>query len=146
MAASAGFFTSATGAFAGGAVAPFVAPLSLLLSMFCIKTDEIYALIMNNTLGTYPALLRIILDSTIGTELAHLVVCLSGSRMRTHIRDRERNDTLAVVLTLFLIHSMRSWYASSTRANAWMSVCKVERVSHRVARLHSQESKSSDSR
>lgn len=68
-----------------------------------------------------PVLLRVILDRAVGAKLAHLFIeslefC---SRTRRAYMDGER--TLAVVRMLFLIHSVRSAYASSTISSARMS-------------------------
>jgi len=70
-----------------------------------------------------PVLLCVILDRTVGAKLAHLLIesldqefC---SRTKHACVDGER--TLAVVRMLFLIHSVRSAYASSTISSARIS-------------------------
>jgi len=55
-----------------------------------------------------PVLLRVILDSTVGAEFAHLFVLLNTPYTSENTQSIGLSHTLAVVLMLFLIHSVRS--------------------------------------
>ena len=103
-----------------------------------------------------PVLLRVVLDRAVRAELAHLHTRPSASASGINIpiasrtpgeRESMQGDTesriletgdwsrtFAVVRMLFLIHSVRSWYASSTSASAWMSAgrisCEYVSLSH----------------
>jgi len=70
-----------------------------------------------------PVFLRVILDRTVRAKFAHLVVKLFDQWPEQEaIRDvHNRERTLAVVRMLFLIHSVRSAYASSTISSARIS-------------------------
>ena len=74
-----------------------------------------------------PVLLRIVHDRTVRAELAHLQ--RSPGQHKRPVKGRGRL-AFAVVRMLFLIHSVRSWYAASTSSSALISAAKSTQCSH----------------